>query len=391
MLTLTDIRAHLRHAVAQDLDLPIHVRAFCAWMTRDRAALARAVAESISFTGQMRHPEHIAALGYGARARQLVSADAPLLDAEIKRLSGRAFFAQGRPLRFEIDGIALLGVAMGVAAGADTALTTWCLGLLGRSATEVAADPWQLGLVRAALHALGPTDLRITPTDLAAACAAKGLYGNLHPPDREDAWRITVGLLPHQEGPPRDAVRLAIFEHEFSRLAQIALSTPTRRDLLALLQAVGRGMKRWTFEHTKRTANSEIARWDIENEYHVQNLLWAVLAPVFPYLEDEENLPSIGHKKPRADLGIPSLRTIIEVKFLRGRGQRALADITEEIAADASLYLSRTADYDNIIAFVWDDAAQTEQHHELRQGIETINGVTAAVILPRPSSMQKPA
>jgi hypothetical protein len=359
-------------------------------MTGDHAALARAVTDSVSFTGQMRHPEHIAALGYGAGARQLASADAPLLEAEIKRLSGRAFFAHGRPLRFEIDGIALLGVAMGVVAGADTALTTWCLGLLDRSAAQVVTDPWQQGLVRAAFHALGRTDIRITPTDLAAACATKGLYADLPLSDREDAWRSTVGLIPHQEGPARDAVRLAVFEHEFSRLGQIALAKPTRGDLLALLQGVGRGMKRWTFEHTKRTANSEIARWDIENEYHVQNLLWAVLAPVFPNLEDEEYLPSIGHKKPRADLGIPSLRTIIEVKFLRGRGQRALAEITEEIAADASLYLSRTADYDNIMAFVWDDAAQTEQHHELRQGIETIKGVTAAVILPRPSSMQKP-
>jgi hypothetical protein len=60
-------------------------------------------------------------------------------------------------------------------------------------------------------------------------------------------------------------------------------------------------MGRWTFELEKRTVNSAVARWDVENEYHVQNLLWAVLAPLFPDIDDEENLPSIGHKKPRAD------------------------------------------------------------------------------------------
>jgi hypothetical protein len=82
-------------------------------------------------------------------------------------------------------------------------------------------------------------------------------------------------------------------------------------------------------------------------------------------------------------------RTLIEVKFLRYRGQRALAKLIEEIAADASLYLSRTTDYDNIVAFIWDDCAQTEQHHELKSGIEQINGVSAAIILPRPSSMKR--
>jgi hypothetical protein len=106
-------------------------------------------------------------------------------------------------------------------------------------------------------------------------------------------------------------------------------------------------------------------------------------------IDDEENMPSIGHKKPRADLGIPSLRTIVEVKFLRDRGQRGFAKIIDEIAADASLYLSRTSDYDNIIAFVWDDCAQTEQHHELKSGIEQIKGISAAIVLPRPSSMQR--
>jgi hypothetical protein len=112
---------------------------------------------------------------------------------------------------------------------------------------------------------------------------------------------------------------------------------------------------------------------------------------VFPDLEDEENLPSIGHMHPRADLGIPSLRTIVEVKFLKQRGQSGFTRIIEEVAADASLYLSRTTDYDNIIAFVWDDCAQTEHHHELKSGVERIRGISAAIILPRPSSMQRNA
>jgi hypothetical protein len=66
-----------------------------------------------------------------------------------------------------------------------------------------------------------------------------------------------------------------------------------------------------------------------------------------------------------------------------------LATITEEVAADTALYLSKPSSYDNIIAFVWDDRAQTEQHHELQSGLEALKGVSAAIILSRPSRMQR--
>ncbi len=74
---------------------------------------------------------------------------------------------------------------------------------------------------------------------------------------------------------------------------------------------------------------------------------------------------------------------------MRKAGQAALAGIIEEVAADASLYLSKQTVYDTIIAFVWDDRAQTEQHHELRMGLESITGIIAAVVLSRPQKMQR--
>ncbi|XSC47616.1 hypothetical protein ACF1BQ_020595 [Bradyrhizobium sp. RDT10] len=368
--------------------MPVHVAAFSGWITNDIPRLQAAVDEAVHFTGQARHPEHVAALGYGARAARLTAQQLDILGDEIDHLGGRSFFAAGRPLRFEADGVALLGVAFGTASLAEGTDRAWLRQLLERSAQEVASDLWQLGLVRLARLFLGEKGLRLVPPDLAVAAFARGL-GETQEGDRAQAWKMSVEFNPHTSGPGRDAVRLAVFESEFQRLGQIDIASATRNDLVTLLQNVSRGMKRWTFEHEKRTANSAIARWDVENEYHVQNLLWAVLAPVFPDLEDEENLPSIGHKKPRADLGVPSLRTLIEVKFLRDRGQRALAKLIEEIAADASLYLSRTTEYDNIVAFVWDDCAQTEQHYELKSGIQHINGVSAAIILPRPSSMKR--
>ncbi|WP_421521874.1 hypothetical protein [Ochrobactrum quorumnocens] len=386
MMNLIDIRAALRAQFASTSNPPCHVGAFAAWITSDDHALRTFVEEASGFQGQMRRPEHVAALGYGIASALLTEDEKGLLRDELTHLSGRAFFVSGRPWRFEVDGIALLGVSQGVVANSGDG--QWLRDLLARSTNEVSSDPWQIGLVRAARLVIGETNIRIVPPDLSVAIAAKGI-GELHGDDLETGWDITTRLKPHDSGPSRDAVRLAVFEHVLARRGQIAIAAVTRDDLINLLRNISRSMRLWTFESAKRTPRSEIARWDVENEYHVQNLLWAVLAPVLSDLENEENLPSIGHKNPRADLGVPSLRTIIEVKFMRNTGHQACAKIIEEIAADASLYLSKSTTYDNIVAFVWDDRAQTEQHDELRTGLEAIKGVSAAIILPRPSKMTR--
>ena len=388
MISLPDIREMLELQFAKAKPVPCHIAAFAGWITGDMGRLNSAVAEAVGFTGQARHPEHVAAVGFGAAALQLPNEELQIFRDEALHLGGRAFFSTGRPLRFEVDGIALLGVALGASRAIQSDDRKWLEPLLERSCVEVAADAWQLGLVRLGRLAIGASNLRIVPSDLAVAAAVRGL-GDLREDDREEAWKMAVEFWPHDSGPGRDAVRLAAFQSEFERLGQIRVASATKEDLISLLQNISRGMKRWTFEFDRRTANSTIAKWDVENEYHVQNLLWTVLAPIFPDLDDEENLPSIGHKKPRADLGIRSLRTIIEVKFLRDRGQRGFAKIVEEISADAGLYLSRTTEYDDLIVFVWDDCAQTEQHYELKSGIEQINGVSAAIILPRPSVMRR--
>lgn len=93
-------------------------------------------------------------------------------------------------------------------------------------------------------------------------------------------------------------------------------------------------------------------RSPIANGYHVQNLLWALLAPIRPDLENEENLTSLGPKYPRFDLGIPSLRLVLEVKFVRGGTTRDYAAVIKQVAADASLYVSESTLYDRIVAVV---------------------------------------
>lgn len=386
MVNLVDIRTTLEAQVASAGPLPCHIGAFSAWMLGDHAQLRRHLGDAAGVEAPGRHPEFVAALGYGAAAGLLTDAQGRLVAGDLAHLAGRSFFAPGRPLRFEVDGVALLGVAL--ALKHNTADPLWLHTLLARSIAEMSGDAWQVGLANAAAHSLGASPGIPLPPELAVALASAGVV-TVTDDDVRRAWGMITLSEPHHDGPARDAARLAAFKHACALGAQINPSAITRDGLVALLSGVRRSLRRWTYEDQPRTSKSRIARWEVDNEYHVQNLLWSILAPVLPDLEDEENLPSVGHKNPRADLGVPSLRTIIEVKFLRSAGQAAYAALIEEIAADAGLYLSKSSQYDAIVVFVWDDAAHTEQHAELQSGLEAIKGITGAVIVPRPAKMRR--
>ena len=109
-----------------------------------------------------------------------------------------------------------------------------------------------------------------------------------------------------------------------------------------------------------------------------------MLAPLFADLNDEETLPPIGQKSPRVYLSIPSLGTVVEVKFMRST--TPFQDIIEEIAADASLYATDSR-WTALIPFVWDDARRTEEHQKLVAGLKQLPGVIGAVVVSRPGKM----
>ena len=160
-------------------------------------------------------------------------------------------------------------------------------------------------------------------------------------------------------------------------------------ELIEILDGVSRSMGHWTYEEKPKVRNVPTQKWEIDHEYHVQNLLWTILRPIFPDLVDEETLKKLGHTSPRYDLGIPSLSTIIEVKYLRKRGQSALKAITDEIAADHSLYLREGTGFTRMIAFIWDEQRQTEEYQTLQSGLENLSGLERVIIVPRPAKMER--
>ena len=154
---------------------------------------------------------------------------------------------------------------------------------------------------------------------------------------------------------------------------------------MLLLRRLPAGLRRWTWDDQKKTPNSTSQKWAVENEYHFQNLLCAVLAPVFADLRDEEWLASVGQKKPRADLVIPSLHLVIEVKYWRKKSSPQ--ELISQIGEDVSLYLKLGSPYHKVLPVVWDQERRTEQYDLLIAGLSEIRDVVSPVLIAQPAFM----
>lgn len=156
-----------------------------------------------------------------------------------------------------------------------------------------------------------------------------------------------------------------------------------------VMRGISRGLKRWTWEERDPGSTRGGTCWRIDNEIHVQNLLWLALSPVVSGLNYETHLPRVGAVEPRADFALPELGLLIEVKFIRRPS--GFAQATAEIAADSVLYTSaKTTPYSRLIAFVWDDTRSTERHATFVEGLMAMPAVVDAVVVSRPASLASP-
>jgi hypothetical protein len=145
------------------------------------------------------------------------------------------------------------------------------------------------------------------------------------------------------------------------------------------------GLTRWTWEGHAKTSTGTPRKWHIDNEYHLQNLLWCLLRPIFPDAKEEEYKSSVGQVHPRLDIVIPSLRLIIEAKFWRLKDSSK--NMIREIAEDSGLYLTHGDPYDAILPVIWDEGRRTEEHSALKAGLAAIEGVVHSVVIAKPGLM----
>ena len=362
--------------------LPPHVAAFCSYLIpgdRDR------LDDHASLAGDCQSYQAIAAAGFALARDPSRGGLVAAFKGAFEHLSGRTFFAAGRTPRFEVDSIALLGVALGVtAAGIRQAGAEWLDILLRRSSGTLHADHWQCDLVEVARGMINPNhEVSIKDLRLRTAFSVTPSQG-----ERQAAWAKMIACAGDRDA-AHIAVNRAVFEHCAASLSALQVRGAGVAGLISMLEGLAQSMSHWTYETNPRVKGVLPQQWEIDHEYHVQNLLWTLLRPVFSDLVDEQSLPKIGHKTPRFDLGVPSLGTIIEVKFMRKAGSAACRKTTEEIAADRSLYLSPSTGYSKLIAFIWDECRQTEEYMTLKEGLEGMEGIEKVVILPRPSRMDR--
>jgi CRP-like cAMP-binding protein len=167
----------------------------------------------------------------------------------------------------------------------------------------------------------------------------------------------------------------------------ISTNAPTWKQVVQVLERVPSALERWVWEDTFPSAKRKARKWQIDNEYHVQSLLYFLLKPVFPDLVDEDYLPKVGHVKSRTDLFIPCLRLVVEVKFLRDGDP--FSKIEREIAEDATYYHAGDGSDRIIVAFVWDNSCRVQHHDTMKGGVGKMSGINDIVIVSRPGDFER--
>lgn len=399
-LLIEDAEISLKRRIASVRGSGDLTEAFVGWILRDSESqyvdLQLAAKTAASRQGAARTYRDVAILGFAVSILPCQEVLGKALQTALEWMSGRKPFSPNRLPDFEVDGLALLGMAQGLICSEHEnthKAREWLSSLLPQSLERGRLESWDRSLILAAQLSFQKgtsqsTLLEPLEPDLAVALAAREII-QVDTQEEKKALALIVTSDHSEQQVDRAATQLAVLDWLKQQVSTALTGRATLAEVVKILEAIPLSLQHWCWEEKPRTrkAGAKAVKWDIQNEYHVQDLLWTILAPVFPDLEDGENLLSLGQKHPKCNLRLPSLRLIIEVKFIYNGNRSEFKEIIESIAADTSLYLPEASNYDKAIAFVWDNSCQTGQHSILRQCIENIKGVIKAIVVPRPQKM----
>lgn len=312
---------------------------------------------------------------------------------ELARLLGQSSFMDGTPMPWVGDIWAVLGIKWAVDHAADPATASKFAGWVNEFLPQRIRDGRLTPHERTIAEYILSNELSIA----SASCVALFLhYKDILPiqepeqkkkfleeffEDFRDAYKLQYSPL-----------ILALFIYVFDAVnAEVAALPPNlwgEQEIIKFLENIPAGLKRWTWEASPRTKNSSAVKWHLENEYHVQNLLYVMLAPIFPDVSDEVYTDPVGQKNPRLDLYLPSIDTVIEVKY-RKDTKKSFQDLIGEVAEDASLYRADTKfKKSKLIVFLWDHTRATQEHVKFKEGVMRIDGINGCVVVCSPSVME---
>lgn len=373
--------------------------AFIAWLLGS-AEISFQLSDTASIvavhTGAQRHYHDVAILGFAAASNLLKESELNALLEGLAWVSGREPLLDGRLQGFCTDAVALLGIVLGVIVLDDKVATYQVREWLNRfieKSFQSRLDDWQKCLLVSVcqlgdLSVQRPISDASSLADIRVALRSRDVLSYDVPSTEQDQVE-TLTLM--KRGFENDvssccvALRLTAFNSIQRLIPSTSLIKPSVEDVVRVLNRVPAAFRRWTWENKPKTRSGEARKWYIDNEYHVQNFLYFLLLPIFPDLKDEDYTPSVGQIHPRADLLIPSLSLIVEVKFMRASHKPQ--DMIEQIAADSGLYLVNGSAYRQIIAFIWDDSNQSQEHDYMRNGIKQLPGIVDAIVMSRPGNL----
>ena len=396
LMMITDTRQVLSKIVMAEAKSNPLVAAFLGWLLRGESLLAlleEAAERAATVKGAERNSRNVAVLGFACGIENLKPRFATEFAQQLEWSMGLPNFATGgEPSAVVVDPINFAGVVAGV--GGDEVykkFEQWAKAVWKDADGLIEGGSWRRGL----LNCLG---VRINaasgnhkeagePVWITAALQKRGWgspaqasVSDVLKSALTDATRVTDGF--------EAGMRLAAIDWAMARAMDFDITALTVTDVAGVLQRVPAAFQRWTWEDKPRTTRrgAEPRRWHIENEYHFQSLLYTVLKPLIPALEEEQYMSPTGTYQPRADLCVLALELVVEVKFwYQGK---SVKELIEEIAADLTLYLRKDSRYRNVIAVIWDDVARTEEQAELLRGLKGLTGLFDVVLVNRPACMR---
>jgi hypothetical protein len=369
------------------------------WLLSDESAIADIEAMSDAAEGcrgGMRTYREVAILGLACAVLPKPFKHQDALEAGLQWLTGLPSTSAGSAYGFATDPVAMLGIALGLRHSPESLLLSgreWMARFVADSyraqdLNDEAQTLWSVVGTTAGVDRQLPLPMSPELADVRITMRSKGLIPDVFATQGEEDEKQLLQLMkqpaePHLV-PFRAAVRVAAFDWVRRALPTIIPARMTPPDVVTLLKQIEFALKRWTWEDNPKTSTCTAQKWNLENEYHLQNLLWFLLAPIFSDLTDEEYTVQLGSKNPRLDIGIPSLQLIVEAKFMRAADPPK--KFIEEIATDTGLYLVEGSRYKQIVAVIWDNAGRTHLHDGMSRAIKQIEGIFDVVVLSRPST-----
>ena len=376
---------------------------FATWLlgqSHPSLSIEAVVTAAKNATGASRSASGVASLGYAADIRSLTKEESHSLESGLSWIVRCDPVVRGTPMPFCMDAVTLAGIILGAKRCNSTDMRTdvgeWLVKCRNATMGGQGLGEWQEWLLSIVAETAGikwsiKAGDGLDAAEVRVALRSKGCgltdYADSVSTDEVASLNCILTQNSSEISTARAALRLAAIEWIRRQRPVAEIRTASLSDVGNLLRRIPFGLKKWTWEEKPRTRSaSEARRWHVDNEYHVQNLLWLALAPLFPDLIDEDSTPKVGPVQPRADIGIPSLRLVVEAKFMRTTNSPK--DMIEQIAEDASLYLVGGSRYDAIIPFIWDDSRRSEFHDEMIRGLRQITGIADAIIVSRPGTME---